>query len=68
VAEVVTFRPLLSVPVQVVVALLCVGSGVHCAKAGPATITASRIALVSRARAFTCRTRGIAFIMSETPN
>ncbi|KQO54492.1 hypothetical protein ASF14_19990 [Sphingomonas sp. Leaf257] len=66
-AEVVTTKPLLSVPVQVVVAFAWVGSGVHWAKAGPATINATKIALDSNARAFTCRPRDNAFTISDFP-
>jgi hypothetical protein len=65
--EVVTTSPLLSVPVQVVVAFAWVGSGVHWAKAGPATISATKIALDSNARAFTRWPRDNAFTISDFP-
>ena len=53
VPKVVTRNPSASVPRQMVVPFATVGSGAHCAKAGPASIAASVIALVSSARART---------------
>jgi hypothetical protein len=59
--SVATESPSASVPVQVVVPLLTVGSGAHCANAGPATKNVATIALVCNAHMRTRRFRDAIF-------
>jgi hypothetical protein len=59
VLKVVTESPSVSVPAQVVVLLAAVGSGAHCANAGPATKNVATIALVCNAHIRTRRFRDV---------